>query len=106
LFLQVAVDLGLPGLVAYLALWLSCLVVAWRAYFVSRRRPVLSGVEGERGLAALAAGLGCSLVVMGLHGLVDAVTWGTKPAVVAWAVMGMAMALYRHLFGGSLWTRK
>jgi len=109
LFLQVAVDLGLPGLVAYLALWLGCLVVAWRAYFVLRReRPVLlvpsevegSGVEGGLGLAALAAGLGTSLLVMGLHGLVDAMTWGTKPAVVAWAVMGMAMALHRHLLGG------
>ncbi len=83
LFLQVAVDLGLPGLVAYLALWLGCLVVAWRAYLTARRK--------EK--AALAAGLGTSLAVMGLHGLVDAVTWGTRPAVVAWAIMGMAAAL-------------
>jgi putative inorganic carbon (HCO3(-)) transporter len=89
LFLQVGVDLGLPGLVAYLALWLTCLVMAWRAYAAYRK-------ARHMGLAALAAGVGTSLVVMGLHGLVDAVTWGTKPAVVAWAMMGLAIALHRY----------
>ena len=89
LFLQVGVDFGLPGLVAYLALWLTCLVIAWRAYAAYRK-------ARHMGLAALAAGVGTSLVVMGLHGLVDAVTWGTKPAVVAWAMMGLAIALHRY----------
>jgi len=89
LVLQVGVDLGLPGLVAYLALWLICLVMAWRAYGAYRK-------ARHMGLAALAAGVGTSLVVMGLHGLVDAVTWGTKPAVVAWAMMGLAIALHRY----------
>ncbi len=93
LFLQVGVDLGIPGLVAYLALWLTCLWCAWRAYGDAHR-------QGQVGLAAVAAGLGVSLVVLALHGLVDAVTWSTKPAVVAWAVMGMCIALHRVVRSG------
>ena len=88
LFLQVGVDLGLPGLAAYLALWLTCTVMAWRAYLVFRR-------AGRQAVAATAAGLGTSLIVLGLHGLVDAVTWGTKPAALAWAMMAMALAAFR-----------
>jgi putative inorganic carbon (HCO3(-)) transporter len=94
LFLQVGVDLGIPGLVAYVALWLICLGCAWRAYATAHR-------QGQVGLAAVAAGLGVSLVVMALHGLLDAVTWGTKPAVVAWAVMGMCIALHRVVRSGA-----
>jgi hypothetical protein len=33
-----------------------------------------------------------SQVALVVHGLTDAVTWGTRPAVVVWAVWGVAMA--------------
>jgi putative inorganic carbon (HCO3(-)) transporter len=87
LLLQVGVDLGLPGLVAYLALWLTATVLVWRTYRTLRR-------DGRLALSALAAGLGASLITLMIHGLFDAVTWGTKPAFLAWAVMGLAIALY------------
>ncbi len=87
LFLQVAADLGLPGLVAFVGLFSGSLIAAWRAYSAYRARK-------EAGPQALALGLLISLVIMGLHGLTDAVTWGTKPAIVPWCVMGLAVGLY------------
>jgi hypothetical protein len=50
--------------------------------------------EGEdwKDVNALGLGLFISLIVMLLHGLVDAVTWGTKPSVIPWLVMGLSVA--------------
>jgi len=91
LFLQVAVDLGLPGLVAWLALFLLACAAAWRVYRQgwavgqSARLPYLAG---------LGAGLLAGQVALAVHGLLDAVTWGTRPAVIVWALWGTAMAAY------------
>jgi len=81
LFLQVGVDLGLPGLVAYLAL---LLVTAWSLIMVLRR---------PASFRWLAAGLLCSLVALCVHGLLDAATWGTRPAILSWAIFGLAAAM-------------
>jgi putative inorganic carbon (HCO3(-)) transporter len=89
LFLQVAVDLGLPGLVAWLAIFLLVCWSAWRVY----RRGWAVGQSGRLPcLAGLGAGLLGSQVALVVHGLTDAVTWGTRPAVVVWAAWGVAMA--------------
>jgi putative inorganic carbon (HCO3(-)) transporter len=89
LFLQVAVDLGLPGLVAWLAVLLLVMVAAWQTYRRGR-------TCGDHWLAGLGAGLLCSQVALVVHGLTDAVTWGTRPAIIVWAVWGLAMAAYRE----------
>ena len=41
----------------------------------------------------------CGLTAMLAHGLFDAVTWGTKPAFMVWALLGLLVA------SGSLVTR-
>ncbi|MDY6878138.1 MAG: O-antigen ligase family protein [Chloroflexota bacterium] len=87
LYLQVAVDLGLPGLVAYLALLGLSFATAFSAYRVFRR-------GGQGALAMLCAGCVAGLTGMCIHGLVDAVTWGTKLALVPWAVMGLVVGLH------------
>jgi len=92
LFLQVAVDLGLPGLVAFVGLLSGSLMAAWKAYRTY-------GARKEAGPRGLALGLLISLVIVGLHGLTDAVTWGTKPAIIPWLVMGLAVGLYRTSSG-------
>lgn len=108
LFLQVAVDLGLPGLVAWLALLLLVCTAAWRIYRWDRiadrsASPALSlpysstlrfSSSPTLNLAGLGAGLLASQVALIVHGLTDAVTWGTRPAVVVWAIWGVAMASY------------
>jgi len=86
LFLQVGVDLGVAGLGAFVALLIISLRTAWGVW---RFR----GGREWQDANALGLGLLISLVVMVLHGLVDAVTWGTKPSVIPWLVMGLSVAV-------------
>lgn len=106
LFLQVGVDLGLPGLFFYCWLWGAALWI-----FISILRnggtlPVVEDVKGRqrRGRRrslhrqaavrlALAAGGLCAIVAMLIHGMVDAVTWGTKLAFLSWLLLALAGAL-------------
>ena len=86
LVLQIAVDLGVPGLVAWLAVLSMVVVSAWRAY----RRGVASG---DRFLTGLTAGLLAAQVVLLFHGMFDAITWGmVRPAVLIWGLWGVAVA--------------
>ena len=93
LFLQVAVDLGLPGLIAFLALLLLAL---WCALDAARRYRQAD----ERALAALSwAGL-ASLVAMLVHGTVDATTWiVSRGAFVPWVIIGTILALHHQSIG-------
>ena len=85
IFLQVGADLGLPGLIAWLALLILVCVCAWLVY----RR---GHGQGDTVLTAWGAGLLASQAALVVHGLTDAATWGTRPAVVVWAVWGLTMA--------------
>jgi putative inorganic carbon (HCO3(-)) transporter len=82
-FLQVAVDVGVPGLVAYLALLIGFGVAWWTAY-----RHFASGP-----LRALSVGLLCSMVAYHVYGLTDCITLGAKPGVAIWAMLGLMAAL-------------
>jgi putative inorganic carbon (HCO3(-)) transporter len=90
LFLQVAVDLGIPGLIAWFAVFILATTAAWQAY--------RQGASRRDGWAAgLGAGLLCAQAALVVHGLTDAVTWGmVRPAPLTWALWGMAFALRRH----------
>jgi putative inorganic carbon (HCO3(-)) transporter len=85
LFLQVAVDLGLPGLVAYLALLGLTFASGFSAYRTFRRK-------GQSALAGLC--LVCIAGLPGTYGLTDSANWPTKLAFVPWAVMGLLVGLY------------
>ena len=85
LFMQVAVDLGLPGLVAWLVVFTGAGACAWRVWQEGRRR-------GERWMWALGAGLIASQIALVVHGLTDATTWGVRPAPLVWALWGLACA--------------
>jgi len=84
--LQVAVDLGIPGLVAYVALLSAFAVTAWRAYHAL----------DDRWLRALIVGLACGMLAHQVFGLTDAFLLGTKPGVVMWVFLGIVTALYVH----------
>ena len=87
-YLQAGVDLGLPGLIAYLALLGLLVSMGWQAVgrFKETGQPVLRGVAigGLSGMIALV-----------VHGLVDNTMWNTRAAFLPWLVMGMLAALYR-----------
>ncbi|MBP8110230.1 MAG: O-antigen ligase family protein [Caldilineaceae bacterium] len=94
LYLQVAVDLGIPGLLAWLAVLFTVMVAAWQVYRSGRRH-----AHGSY-RTALGAGLLASQTALMVHGLTDATVWGmTKPAVVVWAVWGLTLAAHRVYVG-------
>lgn len=90
LYLQVAVDLGLPGLAAYLVLLITSTYQGAATYGAFR------AARSDRMLFA-AACLG-ALLGVALHGLIDCAAWGNKLAFLPWVVMGLCSALARHTF--------
>lgn len=90
LFLQVAADLGLPGLVAWLSILSLVVAVSWRVYQLGR-------VTGDSWLAGLGVGLLCSQVALVVHGIANVSVWGEiRAAPIVWAVWGLAMASHGH----------
>jgi putative inorganic carbon (HCO3(-)) transporter len=88
LFLQITVDLGLPGLIAWLSLLMGVIAISWRLVRDGK-------ATGDALYAALGAGLLCSQIALITHGMLDAVTWGmVKPAPLVWALWGIAVAAY------------
>jgi putative inorganic carbon (HCO3(-)) transporter len=84
IFLQTALDTGLPGLVAYLAILFVAAAVGWR---VARRDP---------GFRAVSLGLLAGLAALHIFGLADALVLGAKPAVVFWFALGLLAAMNKE----------
>jgi putative inorganic carbon (HCO3(-)) transporter len=81
--LQVSLDLGLPGFIAYLALCantFALLIVTLR-----RRAAAVNWT--------LAAGTLGALTAMFLHGIVDVPLWDSKPAFLPWLLAALAMLI-------------
>lgn len=86
LFLQIAVDLGIPGLIAWLAILFTVISAAWQVYAKGRQ-------SGSKIAQGLGAGLLASQIALMTHGMVDAVTWGmVKPAPIVWGLWGLTIA--------------
>ncbi len=93
-FLQAGLDLGLPGLIAFLALnvgALGMLARIWAGRRTTGVRPPL--------LAAFVLGLAGGLLAHMLYGLLDAVALGAKPGVLWWVLLGLIAALYELTVG-------
>ena len=88
LFLQVGIDLGLPGLIAFLAILIGVCFSALRSLREQRGDPVRR--------TAIWVGM-ASLAAMLIHGLVDATTWiAGWAAPLPWLVFGMLLAAARY----------
>jgi putative inorganic carbon (HCO3(-)) transporter len=85
LYLQVGIDTGMPGLVAFVALIVGAILLAWRNTRIAR-------ASRNRALFALNLGALIALSVIAGHGLVDAVVWLSKPAFFMWAWLGVVAA--------------
>jgi putative inorganic carbon (hco3(-)) transporter len=87
LFLQIGVDLGLPGLIAWLSIFLLVIFCSIRIYSLGR-------LMNNGWYAGLGAGLLGSHLALTVHGLTDAVTWGmVRPAPLVWVIWGLAVSL-------------
>lgn len=82
IFLQTALDVGLPGLVSYLALVLLAIYCGWH---VARH---------DEQLRPVAVGLVAGLIALHVFGLADALALGSKPAVLFWYVLGLLTAMH------------
>jgi hypothetical protein len=83
--LQIGLDLGLPGLIVYIALLINLVAML---ISLCRRHPchTLNGT--------LAVGAFGSLVALLVHGLLDTVTWGTKLAFFPWLLYALITQLF------------
>lgn len=88
LYLQVGLDLGIPGLIAFLAI---LGLMLWMAF--SNVRLWGRGERNER--YTLSVGLLGGLLAMLVHGIVDIAVWGTRVIFLPWFVFGLIFALYR-----------
>ncbi|NLD74729.1 MAG: O-antigen ligase family protein [Chloroflexi bacterium] len=89
LLLQVGVDLGLPGLVAYLSL-------TGITFWLLMRSMAARGSGQRTALAGMSAALFAGLLGVQVHGILDAAVWGNKGAFIPWAVAAMAVPLYEE----------
>jgi len=84
IFLQVGVDFGIPGLVAYVGLLVTFGLCAWSAY---KRHQ-------DNALQLIVLGLGAGVLAHHVYGLTDAITLGAKPGFILWAIFGLMAAIY------------
>ena len=105
-FLQAALDLGIPGLVAFISLYIVAfwmLADGWRVTRHLQQNTAKSPkgdyceVPEEGSLIvtrSLILGLGGGLLAHLLYGLTDAVALGAKPGVLFWMLLGLIAGLY------------
>lgn len=84
--LQAALDLGIPGLIAYAAIWLTAAALLVRVYRRSARRPI-----GR----LLAGGLGAGLIAHFWFSLTDAIPLGAKVGVLFWVTLALVVSLHQ-----------
>jgi putative inorganic carbon (HCO3(-)) transporter len=90
-FLQTGVDLGLPGLIAYLAIWLGLAAMLWQSWQHA----------AEPFSRILTLGFAATLVGSFVFGLADAVALGAKPGFMFWVLLGLISGHYHLLVGAA-----
>ena len=90
LFLQIAVDLGIPGFITWMSVFLLTILCSMKIF--------QSGIQINNAVyAGLGAGLLGSHLALTIHGLTDAVTWGmVRPAPLVWVIWGLAVSLVNY----------
>lgn len=86
--LQAGLDLGIPGLIAYLALWLLAgwlLVVCWQRAQTAAER-------------ALAVGLIGAFTGGWFFGVLDAIALGARPGFLWWLLLALVVSLHQRLY--------
>jgi putative inorganic carbon (HCO3(-)) transporter len=84
-YLQLALDLGVPGAVAVLALLTTLL----------RNLLRLHHRTADRELRTVALGVGAGLISFLIFGLTDAIAAGARGGILLWILLGLGMAVTR-----------
>jgi putative inorganic carbon (HCO3(-)) transporter len=87
LFMQVSLDVGLPGMIAWLAIFITIFTLSWQIYQAGQKSE--DSIYLSTGAALIA-----SQTALAVHGLTDAVTWGmVRPAPLVWIIWGVGAAV-------------
>lgn len=112
--LQAGLDLGIPGVVAFVALYTGAFAMLLRVVAsghwvnegggqtddpIGMAIPVASWLLTPHAAAILAWGLGGGLLAHAIYGLMDAVALGAKPGVLFWMLLGLITGLYQWRTG-------
>lgn len=84
-FLGAALELGLPGLTAYLTIWIIAAFMCAKTLRVTK----------HAGARAISIGASGALLGYFLYGLTDVVPLGDRPGLLFWALLGLLAATYR-----------
>ena len=86
--LQAGLDLGIFGLIAYLAIWLVCLAMIWKGWKHAQR-------HSDR---VLIAGLCGSLAAGWFFGVFDAIALGARPGFLWWLLVGLLVSTFDNIW--------
>ncbi len=104
-FLQAALDLGIPGLIAFISIYIISLWMLFKIWkhpqseeinaedhLLHQRKLLLNdrGIQRVMGL-----GLGGGLFGHLIFGMTDAITLGAKPGIFYWMLLGLITGLYQ-----------
>jgi putative inorganic carbon (HCO3(-)) transporter len=89
--MQVSLDLGIPGLVAWLSIFLSIIFISWQVYMTGWKM-------NDYLFTAMGAALISCQISLIVHGLMDSVTWGmVRPAPLVWIIWGIGAAFFSKI---------
>jgi len=102
-FLQAALDLGIPGLIAFISIYFVAFSMLFQTYQRAGRRSISKYARGldrillsYSGIQAITIGLGLSLLAHMIYGLTDCIKLGSNPSLLFWMLLGLIAALH-HL---------
>jgi putative inorganic carbon (HCO3(-)) transporter len=95
-FLQAALDLGIPGLIAFIAIYLCAGGMLWQLWHQGLATETIVTQKPSR---LLVVGLGSSLFAHLLFGMTDAIALGARSGIVFWMLLGLITALYQQRAG-------
>jgi putative inorganic carbon (HCO3(-)) transporter len=84
--LQAGLDLGIPGLIAYVSIWTLLGILLVRVYHGS----------ADRGTRALAGGLGAGFIAHFAFNMTDAIPLGAKVGVLFWLALALVVSLHER----------
>ena len=89
--LQAGLDLGIPGMIAFLAINLSAF---WMVIDLWQNKVKLDESMDARLVRGIVLGCGASLFAHFIYGITDAVAIGAKPGFIFWILIGLITSLY------------
>lgn len=96
-FLQAGLDLGVPGLIAFIALYFGAAMMLGTIWTRAGAR-----MPDSFFVRAVVLGLTAGLFAHLVYGMTDAVTLGAKPGVLFWMLLGLLAGLYEQMQSGDL----